>query len=1154
MKGNSSMTKIFAIVSLVLCMGQAFAAWDGISETMPTREGGYFIIDSEAKLAWYAKHYDEGDAKLTADLDMGGKLWTPIAAGTGSAKYRKIFDGNNHVIKNLYINGSELAKIDNSYAQNLGFVGVLGGGTIKKLTLENVDIQASTNAGDVLLNKDQQISVGTFVGWMADNPNNVVRNSMVSGTIKTTGSGQGVGGIVGNAKNGTIVNCLSLVDIQTSGNKAEVGGIIGISKTDVSVSSCVYAGPGLKNMGTDGSVGGIAGSVLSGSFTAERDFYEGDGFEGIGSFCSDCAVIDLTSDVDFSNTDNVVCSLNGKNEDSSCKMEPWSVGETALSLNGYGPDGYKIVFDANGGAFADGTVEKNKFIRTGLAIVADEVLRPSRENNVFIGWSFTQDGTPVDDLGKVSGVDTVYAVWNPLYAITFDGSSGNYKYEKTKQVAKGDVITVDGLGDMPAFYCDQDLPESECTSKHYFTGWAMKKNATEADTVLLDTVTASDGLVLYAVWTTVTTYMVTYDANHHGKTMVSHARVDGGETVSKPENPIADEGYLFVDWFTEELCQNKFDFNTEIEKSLILYAKWQLVDFKINYHLDGASNSGDNPGTYTIETPTIVLKDPVEKEGHLFEGWFYDAEFTQKATQIILGTTGDKDLYAKWTKKTYKVTYLADNNSYGSVSDKYKEHGTPLALETSGFFFRPGYDQLGWTTAPEGKKDYSFGENYTANAPVVLYPAWSEPIKYKITYECNGCVNNPESPLEYTIDDQVALKKPDALSEYLFDGWFDNAEFTGKAVTEIPKGSFGDKTLYAKWLPTSFTISYVAGEGVSGTVASQKMKRNETVMLKNAGDFTRKGYSQDGWSTQEGGDKVYGLGAAYSENNDLVLYPHWVEGEVSVSYYGAVVVYGYPGNPGKKIAEINGEYTGSEAVDIPADIVVDSVIFNRKFVIGTMSTIMLPFSVDTSKFEGGMIYRFKRVEVKKNVWTVKIGRIYTKNISANTPYLVLPTATDLTFNGAVTLNTSTQPSETLTYDNWEFKGAYAYKAFKDDPEFSHIYGFAGQARKGVRVGEFVKVGTGASIVSLRAYLISHETKALSKKQAGSKINYNVTVSGEIHVDIVDENDNVVETGVLNTVTGELRMNGWFDVNGRRLNSTPTVRGNYYHNGKHVIIK
>ena len=233
---------------------------------------------------------------------------------------------------------------------------------------------------------------------------------------------------------------------------------------------------------------------------------------------------------------------------------------------------------------------------------------------------------------------------------------------------------------------------------------------------------------------------------------------------------------------------------------------------------------------------------------------------------------------------------------------------------------------------------------------------------------------------------------------------------------------------------------------------------------------------------------------------------------------------------------------------------MDSVIFNRKFVIGTMSTIMLPFSVDTSKFEGGMIYRFKRVEVKKNVWTVKIGRIYTKNISANTPYLVLPTATDLTFNGAVTLNTSTQPSETLTYDNWEFKGAYAYKAFKDDPEFSHIYGFAGQARKGVRVGEFVKVGTGASIVSLRAYLISHETKALSKKQAGSKINYNVTVSGEIHVDIVDENDNVVETGVLNTVTGELRMNGWFDVNGRRLNSTPTVRGNYYHNGKHVIIK
>ena len=55
-------------------------------------------------------------------------------------------------------------------------------------------------------------------------------------------------------------------------------------------------------------------------------------------------------------------------------------------------------------------------------------------------------------------------------------------------------------------------------------------------------------------------------------------------------------------------------------------------------------------------------------------------------------------------------------------------------------------------------------------------------------------------------------------------------------------------------------------------------------------------------------------------------------------------------------------------------------------------------------------------------------------------------------------------------------------------------------------------------------------------------------------DVIDENDNVVDSGTFNTVTGEIRMNGWFDVKGRRLKAKPTARGNYYHNGKHVIVK
>ena len=54
----------------------------------------------------------------------------------------------------------------------------------------------------------------------------------------------------------------------------------------------------------------------------------------------------------------------------------------------------------------------------------------------------------------------------------------------------------------------------------------------------------------------------------------------------------------------------------------------------------------------------------------------------------------------------------------------------------------------------------------------------------------------------------------------------------------------------------------------------------------------------------------------------------------------------------------------------------------------------------------------------------------------------------------------------------------------------------------------------------------------------------------VDVEIEDENGLVVQSGTLNTVTGD----GWFDLKGRRLNSRPTAKGTYYNNGKRVVIK
>ncbi|MBR2197937.1 MAG: InlB B-repeat-containing protein [Fibrobacter sp.] len=1177
------MNKFVLIAGLVLA-SQGFAAncaadyvppenpvWDGSTKTQPCTKDGFYIIDNAAKLAWYGANYNSGNAKLTADIDLGGYLWIPLAAGKGDKFYGKIFDGQNHIIKNLYVNGDELSALNKEYAQNLGFVGVLGDGKVLNLVLENVDIQATTNAGTIINNQDNQISVGAVVGWMSDKGTNVVDNCISSGVIKTTGISQGVGGIVGNAKKGTISNCMSLVEIQTSGSKAYIGGIVGITKTDVTVSSCVYAGPGLTNTGTNGSVGGITGNVWSGTMTAQNSYFEGNltyngnAVGGVGKTCKDCTVNDTTVNTSEINQDSIACALNGIDSTTgACKTEPWSVGETSLSLNGYGADGYKIVFDANGGVFANGKPSKNKFLDGGMSITADEIENPTRENYSFAGWAKTRDATaPAADLGTVFKRDSVFAVWKPVYTITFNVAPGVFpetnKDKGTKDVAEGAIITVEGLGALPESYCSKydSVHVNDCATTSYFTGWALNPGTSFPDTLDLKDISATDGLVLYAVWDTVETYTVTYNANQHGRTTVDYVRVGAGDTVTTPIDPIADDGYEFDGWFTDAEGENPYDFASKIKESIVLYAKWALQRFDITYVMNEGTDTGDNPSSYTIDT-SFALKAPTDIEGYVFEGWFYDAAFTNKATQVIQGTTGDKTFYGKWTKKTYRIMYLADNDSYGSISNQFVAHGSTITLESAGIFRRAGYEQDGWSTTMGGAKEYELGASVTVVAPVTLYPTWSL-ATYTITYECDGCVNNPQNPTTYTYNDQKGIKFGTPREGYSFAGWFKEPDYTTQ-VMQIKKNSYGDITLYGKQL-VLYKITYVGTE----QARNDSLYTVESVVTFRD-PAPREGYTFDGWydNAEFEGDAVTGI--AKGSTGDTTFYAKWIPESVETQYGAITITESNTKVDGEivttRTAVINGNYGGgdepnldeADTVEITSDITVNSVTLNRTFNAGKIATLYVPFEIDAENVVGTEVYKFKTV-VKSDVdnrWKFKVST--ATKIMPNTPYVVIPVGTQVTFNitDPVTLNTTTDGGETTSANNWEFVGAYQYEKFainNDNP----IYLFANEERNGAKLGEFVKINDGAYINPMRAYLVYHKSEAMQKSARGN-FGSGIALPDELDIEIENENGIVVQTGTLNTVTGEVRMDRWFDLKGRKLNAKPTAKGTYYKNGKRVIIK
>ena len=390
------------------------------------------------------------------------------------------------------------------------------------------------------------------------------------------------------------------------------------------------------------------------------------------------------------------------------------------------------------------------------------------------------------------------------------------------------------------------------------------------------------------------------------------------------------------------------------------------------------------------------------------------------------------------------------------------------------------------------------------------------------------------------------------------DSWYKDAAFK-TAVRDI-QNIDADLTLYAKWYNK---ITYKPGSNVSGAKNLEDKKYfGKTYTFKSSIDkYVRENYTLDGWSTTDGGEKVYELGETYTINANLTLYPHWVENRDSVQS-GAVKIYTYA-TDGRKEAVINGNYGGgdepnseeADAVEISSDIAVNSVTLNRTFNAGKIATLYVPFEIDAENVVGTEVYKFKTV-VKSDVdnrWKFKVAT--ATKIMPNTPYVIIPEGTQVTFDitAPVTLNTTTEGEPTAA-NSWEFVGAYQYEKFILDNN-KPVYLFADQARDGAKLGEFVKIADGAYINPMRAYLVYHKSAAAGmQKSASGNLGSNILLPDELDIEIENENGIVVQTGTLNTVTGEVRMDRWFDLKGRKLNSKPTVKGTYYKNGKRVIVK
>ncbi len=177
-------------------------------------------------------------------------------------------------------------------------------------------------------------------------------------------------------------------------------------------------------------------------------------------------------------------------------------------------------------------------------------------------------------------------------------------------------------------------------------------------------------------------------------------------------------------------------------------------------------------------------------------------------------------------------------------------------------------------------------------------------VTYQVFFDLNGAGGSMD-PVECDYREQYTLPNPAFQREgYAFGGWGTDAS-CATLIKSVPKYRTSDITVYARWVPWKYTVTYDAnkqpGMAVSGSMAKTSAQYGRDLNLR-PNEFVNKGYRFTGWTLTKGGtealdelpvDEDYVPWETIAEEEDLCpdqqgdslkLYAVWDQDDYSISY------------------------------------------------------------------------------------------------------------------------------------------------------------------------------------------------------------------------------------------------------------------------------
>ena len=405
---------------------------------------------------------------------------------------------------------------------------------------------------------------------------------------------------------------------------------------------------------------------------------------------------------------------------------------------------------------------------------------------------------------------------------------------------------------------------------------------------------------VYVVFTA-NTYKVVFN-NNGGSGSMDTITCTYDKDCTLTKNTFTKTGYTFAGWSKTsdgeiEYTNNETVKNLATSGNITLYAKWTANTYTVSYNANGGSGTMSKT-TCTYDTNCTIAANSFTKTGYTFASWTKDSttgtSYAVGSTVKNLATSGNVNMYAKWTTNTYKIAYTMNNGSLGTNKPTSASYDANVLIDNptknltvtinannqGATISKTSVSQAqtfnGWTVSGLNANTAKTGT--ASNAITTAYTGSSTKNTYfkNLTATNNGTVTFTANWTNTAVT-LPTITKTGYTCGYATSASGSIAYASGSKYT--PSGEIS-KTLYAKCNANTYTITYNANGG-SGTMSKTTCTYDTNCTLA-ANSFTRDGYDFVNWTKDSTSGTEYTAGSTVKNlatSGNVNMYAKWEQTE-----------------------------------------------------------------------------------------------------------------------------------------------------------------------------------------------------------------------------------------------------------------------------------